>query len=383
MRFAVDAHAIGQHLTGNEVYVRNLLNAFAAVDRRSEYIAYVSNAGAHDQVPRRFLTRRIAANPFLRLGGDLSYQLRRDRPSLIHVQYTAPFACPVPVVVSVHDISFLEHPEFFTKARQRQLQWTVRRTVMCAARVLTGSEFSREAIVRAYGLPPEKVIVVANAADAGFRPVSRAHAAAEVLRRFRIAEPYILCVGDLQTRKNQTGLIRAFAELVRSHPQFPHSLLLAGKDTWMAGRVREAARQSGVASRIRFTGFVSDDDLLYLYNACDLFVFPSLYEGFGLPVLEAMACGRAVCASNTSAIPEVADGAAILFDPRSTGGMTRAILDLLRDSELRSRMERLGQQRAAQFDWQKTARKTLEVYREVAAPAGSQLGTRAVSASRR
>ncbi len=142
--------------------------------------------------------------------------------------------------------------------------------------------------------------------------------------------------------------------------------MLAGKDTWFSPKVREAARQSGVADRIQFAGFVSDEDLLHLYNACDLFVFPSFYEGFGLPVLEAMACGRAVACSRTSSMPEVADGAGILFDPYSTSEMVRAMADLLLDSELRARMERLGLQRAARFSWRATAQRTLEVYREVA-----------------
>jgi glycosyltransferase involved in cell wall biosynthesis len=161
-------------------------------------------------------------------------------------------------------------------------------------------------------------------------------------------------------------LIRAFARFVRAYPQFRHHLVLAGKDTWYADRVRDAARESGVSDRIRFLGFVSDRDLLQLYNACDLFVFPSFYEGFGLPALEAMACGRAVACSNTSALPEVVDGAAILFDPYTEDEIVRAIADLLLDAQLKARMERLGLQRAAHFSWQNTAQKTLEVYFEVA-----------------
>jgi glycosyltransferase involved in cell wall biosynthesis len=142
--------------------------------------------------------------------------------------------------------------------------------------------------------------------------------------------------------------------------------VLAGQETWYAPKVRSAAAESGVADRIHFTGFVADDDLLHLYNACDLFVFPSFYEGFGLPVLEAMACGRAVACSSTSAMPEVADSAAILFDPYDTEAMTRAMADLLLDAELRSRMERIGAQRASHFSWQLSAKKTLEVYYQVA-----------------
>ncbi len=373
MQFAVDAHAIGRHLTGNEVYVRSLLNAFGARERDCEFVAYVSAEEAWRHLPSRIRTRRVAANPFLRLGFDLGMKVRQDAPDLLHVQYTAPLACPVPVVVSVHDVSFLEHPEYFTPSRARQLQWTVRRTVKRAARILTGSDFSRAAILKVYGdLEEDQVVVVPNAAAPEFRPIPRETAAAVVRERFGIAGPLVLSVGDLQPRKNQIGLIGAFSRLVKQYPQLRHTLLLAGKETWFAERVRQAARSSGVEDRIRFSGFVSDDDLLQLYNACDLFVFPSFYEGFGLPALEAMACGRAVACSNTSALPEVVDGAAILFDPYSMDEMVRALRDLLLDDELRRRMERLGLQRAAHFSWQKTAERTLDVYRDVAESAGAR-----------
>jgi glycosyltransferase involved in cell wall biosynthesis len=366
MRFSVDAHALGCHLTGNEVYVRNLLNAFAGLDTTSGFIAYLSMETAGEWVPERFQKHRIARNPFLRLGHDLPRRLRRDRPDLLHVQYTAPLRCPVPVVVSVHDVSFLEHPEYFTRSRALQLRWTVRRTVRTAARILTGSEFSRVAIAKAYELDPGHIDVVPNAAASLFRPLPQESARAWVRKRFGIREPFLLTVGDLQPRKNQLGLIQAFSELIRAHPQLPHHLVLAGKETWHASRVRRAAAQSGLESRIHFTGFVEDGDLVQLYNACDVFVFPTFYEGFGIPVLEAMACARAVACSNTSALPEVADAAAILFDPRSTAEMTRAIRDLLLNRELRSRMERLGQQRSGLFSWRAAARKTLEIYYEVA-----------------
>lgn len=374
MRFAVDAHAIGRHLTGNEVYVRSLLGALATQASHCELVAYVSANEATHALPERIRTRRVASNPFIRLGLELSAKVWRDCPDLLHVQYTAPLGCPVPIVVTVHDVSFLEHPEYFTRASALQLRWTVRQTVQRAARVLTVSEFSRNSILRAYGdLDEAKVVAIPNAAAPDFRPVHREMAAALVLDRFGIHTPFFLTVGDLRPRKNQVGLIQAFARLVAADPQLPHCLVLAGKETWFGSRVHEAARESGVADRIRFIGFVSDRELLHLYNACDVFAFPSLYEGFGLPALEAMACGRAVVCSNTSALPEVVDGAAILFDPLSIDEMVRAIRDLLLDSELKARMERLGLQRAAQFSWQKTAQKTLDVFYEVAGasrPAG-------------
>ena len=365
-RYAFDAHAIGRRLTGNEVYARSLLGAFASVDKESDFYAYISVKEAEAWIPQRFEIRRVSPNPFARLGHSLSRQLRRDRPDLLHVQYTAPLFCPVPVVVSIHDVSFLERPEYFTILRRKQLEATVARTARLSSKIITGSEFSRDSILRAYNVAPEKVVVVPDAASPFFRVVNRESAARRVQSALKINGPFVLSVGDLQPRKNHIGLIQAFAKLVAAYPQLPHRLVLAGQETWFAGKVRDAARQSGVEDRIAFLGFVSDDDLLQLYNCCDCFVFPSFYEGFGIPILEAMACGRAVACANTSSMPEVADGAGLLFDPYNSDEIVRALRDILLTPELRARMERLGLQRAATFTWQKTARLTLDVYEEVA-----------------
>src|SRR5579864_321313 len=366
MRFSVDAHAIGQHLTGNETYVRNLLNCFADLDREADFVTYLCREDAFHNVPKRFLKRRVAVNPFVRLGFDLPRRLRQDRPALLHVQYTAPIFCSTPIVVSVHDVSFLEHPEYFTPFRALQLRCTVRRTVKSAARVITASEFSKRRILRSYRLDEDKVVVLPNGVASTFRPMPRESAQRWVRKTFGLHSPFILTVGDLQPRKNHAGLIRAFESLMRAHPQLPHQLVIVGKENWRASTVRALAKRSSVADRIHFTGFVSDEGLLRLYGACDLFVYPSLYEGFGLPILEAMACGRAVACSNTSAMPEVADSAAILFDPNSEDQIAFALRDLLLNPELRQRMERLGMQRAATFSWESTASKTLDLYYAVA-----------------
>jgi glycosyltransferase involved in cell wall biosynthesis len=378
IRFAVDAHAVGQQLTGNEVYIRSLLRAFAAVDKRSQFLAYVSEPGAERWVPERFQVRRVAADPYRRLGWDFARLLRADKPDLLHVQYTAPLLTKVPTVVTVHDVSFLEYPEYLTPARRLQLQLTVSRSVQRAAGILTVSEFSRDAIVRACGLETTKVRVVPNAANPDFRVVGRERAQRWVKHSVHFDAPFIFSVGDLQPRKNQIGLIAAFAQLLTEHPRIPHHLVLTGQETWFTAKVKEAARASGFASRIHFTGFVQDQELLQLYNACECFIFPSFYEGFGLPILEAMACGRAVACSKTSAMPEVAGGAALLFDPRQTGEIKRTLADILMDPQRRRHLERLGTQRAALFSWEKSARATLEVYREVVT---ARVGSKVAQAS--
>jgi len=366
MRFSVDAHAIGCHLTGNEVYVRNLLHEFSRLDRSSDFIAYVSKPGAHLQIPESMALRRVSENPFRRLGLDLPRKLRRDRPDLLHVQYTAPLMCRTPLVVSVHDVSYLEHPRYLTRFRATQLRVTVKRTVDIAARILTPSEFSRRAILRHYKLDERKVVVVPYAVSSSFRPIERASAAATIEERFGIRGPFVLTVGDLQPRKNHLGLLHAFEEALRQHPHLPHRLVFVGKETWYSKELHRAVLRSNVAERVHFTGFVEDSDLLYFYGACDLFVFPSFYEGFGLPILEAMACGRAVACSSSTAMPEVANAAGILFDPYSVPEMARAISDILLDEEMRARLERLGTHRASSFTWERAAQRTLDVYYEVA-----------------
>ena len=376
----MDAHAIGCRLTGNEVYIRNLLNEFARLDSDSEFVAYVSKPGLERDLPTRLRTSRVSANPFKRLGLDIPICLREDRPDLLHVQYTGPVNCPVPLVATVHDVSFLEYPEYFTRFRSVQLRLTVRHTVQSAARVLTPSEFSRGAILRHYGLDESKVVVVPNAVSSLFRPIDREVAAAAIERKFNISGPFVLTVGDLQPRKNHLGLLHAFESLVRDHPHLPHRLVFVGKDTWYSKELHAAIAASSVANRVHCSGFVEDADLVYFYGACDLFAFPSFYEGFGLPILEAMACGRAVVCSNATAMPEVADAAAILFDPRSVSEIARAMGDVLLDGLLRLRLERLGTQRASLFTWERAAQRTLDVYYYVAGGRPARVVTPAAQA---
>jgi glycosyltransferase involved in cell wall biosynthesis len=366
MRISVDAHAIGCRQTGNEVYIRNLLKEFARLDEGSDLIAYISKEAVKADLPRRILTRRVSQNPYKRLGLDMPRHLWRDRPDLLHVQYTGPLFSATPLVVSVHDVSFLEYPQYFTRFRSLQLRLTVHQTVQRAARVLTPSEFSRRAILKHYRIPEEKVVVVPNAVARQFRPIEREVARAAIRRKFGYRRPFVLSVGDLQPRKNHLGLLHAFEDLLQAEPRLPHDLVFVGKETWCSRDLHRAVDRSRVRDRVHFAGFVDDADLVKFYGACDMFVFPSFYEGFGLPILEAMACGRAVACSRVTAMPEVANAAGILFDPGSKEEIARAMLDVLLNPELRTRLERLGLHRAAGFSWEKSAAQTLDVYYGVA-----------------
>ena len=366
MRFSVDAHTIGCHLTGNEVYIRNLLHEFARLRSSDEFIAYVAKPEAPSFIPTRILTRQVSENPYKRLGWELAARVRQDAPSLLHVQYTGPAFCSAPLVVSVHDVSYLDYPQYFTHYRATQLRITVQRTIEKAAAILTPSEFSRDAILKRYNIDPAKVVVTPNGVSSQFRPVDRHVAQIAIEKKFKLQGPFVLTVGDLQPRKNHAGLLRAFESVMKEYPHLAHHLVFVGKETWYSKELHQAVQNSEMRGRVHFAGFVDDADLVQFYGACDLFVFPSFYEGFGLPILEAMACGRAVTCSGTTAMTEVAEGSGLLFDPTSVSEMARAIRDILVDAELRARLERLGVQRAAAFSWERAARRTLEVYSQVA-----------------
>jgi glycosyltransferase involved in cell wall biosynthesis len=366
IRVAVDAHAIGRRQTGNEVYIRSLVRRFPSLAPDMDFIGYTCCPQGDAWLPEEFERRRIARNPFVRLGMDLAAQARADRADLLHVQYTAPLVQTVPIVVTIHDVSFIERPGYLPWSRAQQLRWSVRRTVAAAAKVITISEFSRQAIARAYALDPAGIAVTPLASQDHFRPVNHEMARRRVAEKLGVNRPFVLNVGDLHPRKNQIGLIRAFRALLEAHPNLPHMLLMAGQHTWFAPKIIDEVRRNGLEERVVFTKFVEDDFLPALYNAADLFVFPSHYEGFGLPAIEAMACGRPVVCSDATALPEVVDGAAILFPPDSVGEQMRAMRDVLLDRELSQRMEKKSLQRAKFFDWRETARRTLDVYHEVA-----------------
>ena len=361
MRFAVDAHAIGRHLTGNEVYVRSLLNAFGAHADDCEFVAYLSAEEASGFIPPGIQTRRVAANPFLRLGFDLPRRVRQDRPDLLHVQYTAPLACPVPIVVSVHDVSFLEHPEYFPRSRAWQFQQTVRRTVKRAARVLTGSEFSRSSILKVYGdLDEDKVVVVPNAAAPEFRPIPREAAMSGAARAFPHRRPVHPLGGGYSTAQEPD---RADPRVCQAGPGVSAAETQPG-----AGGQRDLVRGPGARSGARI-GRGRPDPVSLGSSPTAIFSTSTTPATFSCSRRSTRAsacrCWRPWPADGRWRAPTPRRCPRWWTGRRSCSTPTRwtrssaRIADVLLDSELRARMERLGLQRAAHFSWQKTAQKTL------------------------
>ena len=371
MHIAIDAHSVGTQLAGNETYAINLIEALAQIDSINQYTLYVTRREAVERFSGRWpnfsVVRTRPHTPFVRIPLTLSARLRRHPVDLLHVQFTAPPFAPCPIVATVHDLAFEHLPQTFKRRSWMQLRLTVRHTAKGAARIITGSEYSREDIVKTYALPPARVTVIPDAAPNHFAPVEDEKEIQNVRDTYGIIGDYILAVGSIQPRKNLIRLVHSFSHLRRERPgvKLP-KLVLVGKQAWLYGETLRAIEQSGVGDQIILTGYVSEKDLPALYSGAICFVYPSYFEGFGLPPLEAMKCGVPVIAGNNTSVPEVVGDAALLVNPFDEAEITSALACLIDNSDLRDKLRVKGLKQAGKFSWHDTAKRTLEVYKQVA-----------------
>jgi glycosyltransferase involved in cell wall biosynthesis len=257
-------------------------------------------------------------------------------------------------------------PETFTRRGSFQLKLTVRRTTKKAARITTGSEYSRQDLLNIYRLPPEKVVVTYYGVDSIFTPQPAApNEAEEMRRRFGISRDFLLAVGSLQPRKNLVRLIRAYSRLRSEREDFRPQLVIVGRKLWLASEIFDEALQHRWADDMILTGYVADEELPALYRAARAFVYPSLFEGFGLPPLEAMACGTPVVTSDVSSLPEVTGGAALLIDPKDERALGNAMIEIVDNESLRAELREKGIDQAKKFSWRDAAERTLRLYHEV------------------
>lgn len=373
IHIGIDAHAIGARQGGNETYIRNLILALAGIDAENRYTIYLTDSATarrwrEDFVPAHpnFRIRQLPPpTPLVRMPVALAFDLKLHPVDVLHVQYTAPPFCPVPVLAMIHDLAFEHLPGTFTRRGSFQLKLTVRRTARRAARIATVSEFSRQDLIRTYGLDPSKVAVTYNGIEERFSP-KKAYPGedADLRAKFGIEGSYILAVGSLQPRKNLVRLIRAYSRLRRENPDFRHRLVIVGRRLWLADEIFAEVRRQQWAGDVILTGYVDDGDLPALYRSADVFVYPSIFEGFGLPPLEAMACGTPVITSSTSSLPEVCGDAALFVDPMDEAAIANAIARASADAGLRETLSRKGPLQAAKYTWRDTAQRTLRLYRE-------------------
>ncbi len=370
MHIGIDAHAIGAQQGGNETYIRNLITALADLDHENQYTLYLSAAPAAELWRHRYANFAVRLlpppTPLVRVPLALALELRRRPVDILHVQYTAPPFCPAPVVAMIHDLAFEHLPETFTRRGKAQLRLTVRHTARHAAQILTVSEFSRQDIINTYRLPPDRITVTHNGCEAQFTPQPTSDREAETIKqKFGIRRDYLLAVGSVQPRKNLIRLLRAYAMLREQQPGFQLQLVIVGRQLWLYKEILREIKQQNFAADVIVTGYASDEDLPALYRSAVALVYPSLFEGFGLPPLEAMACGTPVITSDCSSLPEVVGKAAILVNPYEEADLAQAIWKLTNDPALRAQLRQAGIQQAKQFTWQTTAEKTLAIYQTV------------------
>jgi glycosyltransferase involved in cell wall biosynthesis len=343
----LDADVLGRQRTGDETYVRALLHALAAARPTDLRLAAITRRP--DLVPMGIEPVELPArSQVLRMAIRVPRLLRRLRPALAHFLHSLPLASLCPTVVTVQDLSFERDPSVMSPRDRLIFRATVPRSARRAARVLAISEVTKRDLVQLYGIPEGKIVVTPLAADPAFGPDGPAPDGA----------PYALFVGALQPRKDATTAIEALSLLGNGDTR----LVLVGPDKGGRAEAEDTAAELGLADRVELRGHVPQDELAALYRGAACLVFPSRYEGFGLPVLEAMASGTPVVATTAGALPEVAGAAAILVEERNpvalAGGMERAIAD-------RERLRAAGLEHARRYSWAETARRTLDVYREL------------------
>jgi len=370
LRIAIDAHSVGAKLGGNESYALNLIEALAQIDHVNEYTLYVTTATAYDRFHQRWpnfkVQRTLPHTPLIRVPLTLSTELRKHPVDVLHVQFTAPPFCPCPVVVSIHDLSFEHLPQTFSRRSRTQLRLTVRHSARRATKILTLSEHTRRDVIDTYRIAADKVTAIPLAAPAHFGPVTSDKELQRVRHIYGIEDDYVLTVGSIQPRKNLVRLIKAYSELRGAHSsnRCP-KLVIVGKCAWLYDETLRALEETGVRDSVVLTGYVPEPDLPALYSGALCFVYPSYFEGFGLPPLEAMKCGVPVIVGNATSLPEVVGDAALKVDPFDVSAISSAMDQLINNLELRTELTLKGQARAKMFDWNDTARRTLAIYEQV------------------
>ncbi len=366
LRIGIDASRVAtRHRTGTEQYSVQLLEALGALDRWNDYRLYFSARHRPElHLPANFHARSI---PFPRLWthARLSAEMLTDPPDLLFVPaHVVPLAHPR-TVVTIHDLGYRAFPGAHPWRSRQYLEASTRWSAGVARRVIVPSEATARDLHAAYGTSRARIAVIPHGHGSRFRPLPEAEVAAG-LARLGIAPPYILAVGTLQPRKNLARTLAAFERLVARG--LPHHLVLVGRRGWLADPLFAALEAPGspARGRVHLTGYLTDDDLPIVYNGAAALAFPSLYEGFGLPALEALACGLPTLTSDTTSLPEVVGDAALTVDPLDTDAITDGLERLLTDSGLRTELRARGLERAQGFSWARAAAATLATLEEAA-----------------
>lgn len=350
-------------------YIANLLAAFRRERRHSYVVYYPGDALPPSLTPDRDYRWVGSRLPTDRAWGRVLWEqamqpiaVGRSGASVLHAPaYVAPLIQPCPTVVTIHDLSFLLMPQLFNLANRLHLGMLTRLSAKRARRVIAVSDATRSAIVQLLGVPADRVDVVYHGIEPTFQPITDSAAIRAFCQQHQLDQPYLLYLGTIEPRKNVEALIRAYAQ-ARRNGGLRLPLVVAGGRGWRDAAVFELVQSLRIGDHVRFTGFVPFEEQPFWYSAAAAFVYPSRLEGFGFPVLEAMACGAPVITSNRSALPEVAGDAALLVDPDDPSAIGEAIVRVIEDRSLAETLRARGFAHARRFTWEAAARRTEQVY---------------------
>lgn len=371
MRIGIDATALPPQPVGAGNYIIQLIRALASLKVNDEFVIFAQQRGhALISLPENDSFELIILedrNPGSRLIWEQTLYpqlIRKSGVDLLHsMHYTRPVKLPCASVVTFHDMTFFLYPELHTRAKRLFFPLAIRASARQADALTAVSESTRQDAIRVLGISPEKIVATQLGVDPTFRPINDAAIKRKIAEKYDLPERFILYVGLLEPRKNLPMLIRAYKRLIDGGENF--KLVLVGRYGWMYEELLRQINNLDLEEMVHFTGYVSQEDLPLVYNLSSLFVYPTLYEGFGLPALEAMACGVPVITTDVSSLPEIVGEAGILVPVNNVEALYGAMIAVLGDEDLRRKMINKGIQRAAKFTWEQTAILTFQVYQQV------------------
>ena len=377
MRICIDCRSCLAPTSGIQRYIRNLIHGLASMDQENEYYLYYLNTfspwsrlssfrlnpqykGIGFPNPVYRILARAMPSKWLTLN-----KITGEKIDLFHATNLLQFPhTNCKSVVTVHDLTFLLFPEFHTKKNIELMMNGLNGGLKLADRIIADSQSTKEDLVQQLKIPQDRINVIYLGVGAEYKQAPDGNKDSNILKKYSLQDPYLLFIGVIEPRKNLVRLIRAFYYL-KEDKKIEHKLVIAGRKGWLYDDIFETVATLKLRNDVIFTGYIPDEDMPSLIRGSDFFVYPSLYEGFGLPPLEAMACGTPVITSNVSSLPEVVGDGALLVDPHSVEEISGGMAKLLEDDVLRKKLVRKGLERAKRFTWDRVARETLKVYEEI------------------
>jgi len=367
MIIGIEAHHAEKEGAGNCTYIQNLIKNLALIDKKNKYILYCKNKDFSfykdiEKVNRNFRVVEIKVkNIFIRIPFFLGIRTYIDKVDIVHSLYYCPLVSRSKRVVTIHDIIPIIYPNLFNKFEVIKQKWFLHLFAKKADKIITISNSSREDISTYLKISNNKISSIYIGVSDDFKEISQ-DKKINILNKFGIKKPYIYYIGRLDPRKNLENAIKAFSRVSRENNYNLDFVIAGEKNKYFFNRLNNLVNEYNLEKNIKFIGYINNYDNIGLLNFAEFFIFPSFYEGFGLPVLEAMACGCPVITSKGSALEEIARDCAILVNPKSINDIESAMFELLKNRNLKKELIKKGKEKVKEFSWQITARKTLEIY---------------------